>query len=72
MGQLMLILGTVKGGGLAIFIGQMLDGGTSLIKGSGEQERDSIYAEDRAPANMLTWEDGSNSSVAYASAISRE
>jgi nucleoside-diphosphate-sugar epimerase len=68
----MLILATSKAGVLAILIGQMLDDRTSLINGSGEQERDSIYAEDCAPANLLTWENGSDGSVAYASATSRD
>jgi UDP-glucose 4-epimerase len=48
-----------EAGVVAIFTGQMLDGGKPVINGSGEQERDFVYVEDCARANVLALERGS-------------
>ncbi len=48
-----------EAGVVAIFAGQMLNGGTPVIYGSGEQERDFLYVEDCAHANLLVLERGS-------------
>lgn len=42
-----------EAGVVAIFAEKMLNGGTPLINGSGEQERDFVYVEDIARANVL-------------------
>lgn len=50
---------TGEAGVVAIFTDQMLNGGTPVINGSGEQERDFLYVEDCAQANLLALENGS-------------
>ncbi len=47
-----------EAGAVAIFAGHMLAGKSVLINGSGEQERDFIYVEDCARANLLALEKG--------------
>jgi UDP-glucose 4-epimerase len=47
-----------EAGVVAIFTGQMLRGGTPVVNGSGEQERDFVYVEDCARANVLALERG--------------
>ena len=42
-----------EAGVVAIFAGRMLDGDPVFINGSGEQERDFVYVEDIARANVL-------------------
>ena len=42
-----------EAGVVAIFMGQMLNGGQPTINGSGEQERDFVYVGDIAQANLL-------------------
>lgn len=48
-----------EAGVVAIFTAQMLNDGTPTINGSGEQERDFLYVEDCAQANLLVLEKGS-------------
>jgi len=45
-----------EAGVVAIFTRQMLDGGEPVINGSGEQERDFVYVDDVARANVLALE----------------
>lgn len=47
-----------EAGVVAIFIGRMLRGEPVIINGSGEQERDFIYASDVVEANLLALEKG--------------
>ncbi len=47
-----------EAGVVAIFTGQMLEGGKPLINGSGEQERDFVYVGDIAEANIQAMEKG--------------
>ncbi|HBY96139.1 MAG: NAD-dependent epimerase/dehydratase family protein [Ardenticatenaceae bacterium] len=47
-----------EAGVVAIFTGQMLNGGRPQINGSGEQERDFVYVSDVARANLLALERG--------------
>lgn len=47
-----------EAGVVAIFTGQMLNGGRPRINGSGEQERDFVYVSDVAAANVLALEKG--------------
>jgi len=47
-----------EAGVVAIFAGQMLQGGHVRINGTGEQERDYIYVEDVAAANVACLERG--------------
>ena len=49
-----------EAGVVAIFTGQMLQGGQPVINGSGEQERDFVYVGDIAEANILAMEGGDN------------
>ncbi len=48
-----------EAGVIAIFTGQMLRDEQAVINGSGEQERDFVYVEDVAWANVLALEKGS-------------
>ncbi len=50
---------TGEAGVVAIFTGRMLNGQTPVINGSGEQERDFVYVDDCARANLLALERGS-------------
>lgn len=45
-----------EAGVIAIFTGKMLSGGTPVINGSGEQERDFVYVQDIARAGLLALE----------------
>ena len=47
-----------EAGVIAIFIQRMLNGGTPVINGTGEQERDFLYVGDAAEANLLALEKG--------------
>jgi UDP-glucose 4-epimerase len=47
-----------EAGVVAIFTGQMLRGGTPVVNGSGEQERDFVFVADCARANLLALERG--------------
>ncbi len=47
-----------EAGVVAIFTGQMLQGGEPIINGSGEQERDFVYVSDIAEANVKAIERG--------------
>jgi UDP-glucose 4-epimerase len=47
-----------EAGVVAIFTGQMLEGGKPVINGSGEQERDFVYVGDIAEANIQAMERG--------------
>jgi UDP-glucose 4-epimerase len=47
-----------EAGVVAIFAGQMLEGGQPVINGSGEQERDFVYVGDIAEANIQAMERG--------------
>jgi len=47
-----------EAGVVAIFTGQMLRGEQAVINGSGEQERDFVYAEDVSHANALALDHG--------------
>jgi UDP-glucose 4-epimerase len=49
-----------EAGVVAIFTGQMLEGGEPVINGSGEQERDFVYVGDIAAANIQAMEAGDN------------
>jgi UDP-glucose 4-epimerase len=49
-----------EAGVVAIFTGQMLQGGEPVINGSGEQERDFVYVGDIAEANIQVMEGGEN------------
>jgi len=49
-----------EAGVVAIFTGQMLEGGQPVINGSGEQERDFVYVGDVAAANIQALERGDN------------
>ncbi len=49
-----------EAGVVAIFTGQMLQGGQPVINGSGEQERDFVYVGDIAEANIQAMERGDN------------
>jgi nucleoside-diphosphate-sugar epimerase len=40
---------------VAIFSGNLAEGRTSTINGTGEQTRDYVYVEDVARANVLAW-----------------
>jgi UDP-glucose 4-epimerase len=48
-----------EAGVVAIFAAQMLDDGKLVINGSGDQERDFVYVEDCARANLLALDRGS-------------
>jgi UDP-glucose 4-epimerase len=48
-----------EAGVVAIFTGQMLQGQTPVINGSGEQERDFVYVDDCAQSNLLALDRGS-------------
>lgn len=48
-----------EAGVVAIWTAQMLNGGSPVINGSGEQERDFVYVTDIARANALSLERGS-------------
>jgi UDP-glucose 4-epimerase len=47
-----------EAGVVAIFAGQMLRGEPVVINGDGEQQRDFVYVEDCARANLLAMQDG--------------
>jgi UDP-glucose 4-epimerase len=47
-----------EAGVIAIFTTLMLTGGTPIVNGSGEQERDYVYVGDVARANLLALEKG--------------
>jgi UDP-glucose 4-epimerase len=47
-----------EAGVIAIFAGQMLNGEEPVINGDGEQERDFVYVEDCARANVLALDNG--------------
>lgn len=49
-----------EAGVVAIFTGQMLQGGQPVINGSGEQERDFVYVDDIVEANIKAMETGDN------------
>lgn len=49
-----------EAGVVAIFTGQMLQGGQPVINGSGEQERDFVYVDDIVEANIKAMEAGDN------------
>jgi UDP-glucose 4-epimerase len=49
-----------EAGVVAIFTGQLLDGGEPVINGTGEQQRDFVYVSDVARASVLALEQGNN------------
>ncbi|MEW5976918.1 MAG: NAD-dependent epimerase/dehydratase family protein [Acidobacteriota bacterium] len=49
-----------EAGVVAIFAGQMLNGGEPVINGSGEQERDFVHVSDVARASVLALDKGNN------------
>ncbi len=49
-----------EAGVVSIFTGQMLQGAQPIINGDGEQERDYVFVEDVAQANLMTLSDGDN------------
>lgn len=58
-----------EAGVVAIFSDRMLRGETPLINGTGEQERDFVYVEDCARANLLALEQGSGAIYNLASGV---
>jgi UDP-glucose 4-epimerase len=52
-----------EAGVVAIFCGNLAEGKTSRINGTGEQTRDYVYAGDVASANVLAFEDEAPSGV---------
>jgi UDP-glucose 4-epimerase len=58
-----------EAGVVAIFAGRMLNGGTPLVNGSGEQERDFVYVADCARANLLALERGAGQVVNLGSGV---
>jgi len=58
-----------EAGVVAIFAERMLSGKQAIINGSGEQERDFVYVEDCAYANLLALENGSGGTYNLGSGI---
>ena len=58
-----------EAGVIAIFVGRMLDGLPVTIFGDGEQQRDFVYIDDIARANVLALDRGSKSTINIGSAV---
>ena len=58
-----------EAGVVAIFAGRMLDGEQVFINGSGEQERDFVYVEDIARANVLALTSGDDEAFNLGSGV---
>ena len=58
-----------EAGVVAIFAGRMLDGAPVFINGSGEQERDFVYVEDIARANVLALSAGDDEAFNLGSGV---
>ncbi len=58
-----------EAGVVAIFAGRMLDGAPVFVNGSGEQERDFVYVEDIARANVLALSAGDDEAFNLGSGV---